>query len=198
MSEVSVNSSFQRASALSQVAKSLFLANPNNVKPELMDIGHPEVLNFLKELHLNKVRYLLVGGMATTFHGYIRTTQDLDLWVGNSVDNKMRLIQALKNSGVTGAEHFESVPAIAGCSSTITIGDYGFVADFMSDLQNFPAKDFEDCYERAKQGVFEGVPITVIHLNDLILEKRAAGRPKDLDDLEYLEQIKKESNEPGD
>ena len=183
-----LKTSFHKASALSGLARNLFLANPKNTKPKLVDIAHPEVLSFLKELHLNKVRYLLVGGMATTFHGYVRTTQDLDLWVDNAPENKERLIQALKNVAVAGAEHLRNIPLIAGWS-TVTIGAEGFVADFMTDLKSFAATDFAACYKKAATGVFEGIPIKVIHKNDLIREKKANSRPKDLDDVEQLQRI---------
>ena len=181
-----LKTSFHKASALSGLARNLFLANPKNTKPKLVDIAHPEVLNFLKELHLNKVRYLLVGGMATTFHGYVRTTQDLDLWVDNATENKERLIQALKNVAVAGAEHLRNIPLIAG---SVAIGTEDFVADFMTELKSFAATDFAACYKKAATGVFEGVPIKVIHKNDLIREKKANSRPKDLDDVEQLQRI---------
>ena len=188
-----LKTSFHKASALSGLARNLFLANPKNRKLELVDIAHPEVLGFLKQLHLNKVRYLLVGGMATTFHGYVRTTQDLDLWVDNSPENKERLIQSLKNVAVVGAEHLRNIPLIAGWS-TVTIGNEGFVADFMTDLKSFAATDFDTCYKKAATGVFEGIPIKVIHKNDLIREKKANSRPKDLDDVEQLERIARSYN----
>ena len=185
--------SFHKASALSGFARNIFFANPKNTKPKLVDIAHPEVLAFLKELHLNKVRYLLVGGMATTFHGYVRTTQDLDLWLDNTPENKERLIQALKNVAVAGAEHLRNIPLMAGWS-TVSIGTEGFVADFMTELKSFAATDFAACYKKAATGVFEGVPIKVIHKNDLIREKKANSRPKDLDDVEQLERIVRSHN----
>lgn len=188
-----LKTSFHKASALSGLARNLFLANPKNTKPKLVDIAHPEVLSFLKELHLNKVRYLLVGGMATTFHGYIRTTQDLDLWVDNASENKERLIQSLKNVAVPGAEYLRNIPLMAGWS-TVAIGTEGFVADFMTELKSFAATDFDTCYKKAATGVFEGVPIKVIHLNGLIREKKANSRPKDLDDVEQLERIARSHN----
>lgn len=129
--------------------------------------------------------------MATTFHGYIRTTQDLDLWIDDSPDNKDRLITVLKTVNVSGAENYIAVPMIAGWNS-IVIGDGGFVADFMSSMKAFSSKDFNSCYLRAKKGEFQGVPITVIHLNHLITEKELTGRHKDLGDLENLQRIRKD------
>ena len=132
-----------------------------------------------------------MGGMATTFHGYVRTTQDLDLWVDNTPENKERLIQSLKNVAVADAKHLRNIPLIAG---SVTIGAEGFVADFMTELKSFAATDFDTCYKKAATGVFEGISIKVIHLNDLIREKKANSRPKDLDDVEQLERIVRSYN----
>jgi hypothetical protein len=187
-----VNSkNLMKAASLSKVSRDLYSSNPSNKPLKQMDISSPEVLNFLEQLHINQVRYLLVGGMATTFHGYIRTTQDLDLWIDDSPDNKDRLIMVLKLVNVPGAENYRTVPMIAGWSA-ITIGAEGFVADFVLSMKAFSSKDFGSCYLRAKKGEFQGVPITVIHLNDLIKEKESTGRHKDLDDLENLQRIRKD------
>ncbi|MFM2305453.1 MAG: hypothetical protein RLZZ367_122 [Bacteroidota bacterium] len=45
---------------------------------------------FIIALNNNHVEYLLVGGYAVIFHGYNRTTGDLDIWVKPTVDNYRR------------------------------------------------------------------------------------------------------------
>ena len=47
--------------------------------------------------------------------------------------------------------------------------------------------DFESCKARAVSTVIEGVPVRIISRTDLLTNKRAAGRPKDLNDLKHLE-----------
>lgn len=179
----------QRLKHLNVFAKSMFEANHNHGQLDVMDITSNNVQDFLKSLNKNNVRYMLVGGVATVFYGHIRTTQDLDLWIEDSPENKKRLVQALKDVGVIGAEKYEDIPMIPGWS-TITIGDKGFVADFMGYMKAFTKEDFNTCYKRARTGNFEGIPITVIHINDLIKEKIELGRLKDLDDVENLEKIR--------
>jgi hypothetical protein len=61
----------------------------------------------------------------------------------------------------------------------------------MHSLKKFSQMDFEDCYDRKKTGHWEGVPIHVIHLNDLIDEKKATDRHKDRDDVANLKRINK-------
>jgi hypothetical protein len=46
---------------------------------------------FLKSFNLNRVEYLLIGGYAVGIYGYVRATNDLDIWVGTSPENAARL-----------------------------------------------------------------------------------------------------------
>ena len=153
-----------------------------------MDIANPEVQQFLRSLHDNHVRYMLVGGMATVFYGHVRTTQDLDLWIQETIDNKKRLVRALDDVQVPGAANFEKTEMIPGWS-TITVGEQGFVADFMSYTKAFAKEDFDKCYRKARNTVLLGIPITVIDIEDLLREKKELGRPKDIDDVYNLEKI---------
>ncbi len=173
---------------LTVFAQSVYDANPLNPPLRIMDLYNPEVQQLLTSLCQHQVRYILVGGVATVFHGYVRTTQDLDLWVQETPDNKQRLIAALKFINVPGASNYASVEMIPGWS-TITIGQQGFVADFMGYTKAFTKEDFDACYQRAERATFAGIPITVIHLDDLIEEKKKLGRLKDLDDVQHLERI---------
>ena len=177
-----------RFNELSTFAQSVYDTNPLNPPQSIMDLHNPEVRSLLDSLHQHKVKYMLVGGVATVFHGYVRTTQDLDLWVQETNQNKQRLVQALQAIDVPGATNCQSVEMIPGWS-TITIGTQGFVADFMGYTKAFGKGDFDECYQRAERAIFAEIPITVIYLDDLIKEKKALGRLKDLDDVQHLEEI---------
>ena len=180
---------------LTTFAQSVYNANPRNPPLRIMDLHNPEVQQLLQSLHQYQVKYMLVGGVATVFHGYVRTTQDLDLWVKEIPENKQRLIAALESINVPSASNYESVEMVPGWS-TITIGQQGFVADFMGYTKAFTKEDFDDCYQRAEQATFADIPITVIHLNDLIAEKKQLGRWKDKDDVEQLERIAAARDKP--
>jgi len=181
-------SPIMRSAKLSNFAQLVYDANPINKKITFMDITNEEVKEFLVNLDKFDVKYMLVGGVATIFHGYVRTTQDLDLWVKETPENKMQLVQALNESNVSGANHYLNVPMIPGYS-TVTIGNEGFVVDFMDHMKAFKKEDFDICYSVATHTKFDEVPITVIHLNHLIEEKITLGRHKDLDDVENLKKI---------
>lgn len=60
-------------------------------------IGHIE--NVLAALNAAEVRYLVVGGVAVVLHGYLRTTQDLDLVIHLERENLLRALQAFEGLG---------------------------------------------------------------------------------------------------
>ena len=177
-----------KLSSLNAFAQKLHNANLLNKRIQLMDIANVEVKRFLKSLDTQKVEYMLVGGMAVAFHGHVRATQDLDLWVKEGLNNKKKLVNALKNIDVAGAEYYQNIDMVPGWS-TINIGDEGFEADLMGYMKVFKKEDFDTCYSRAVKSKISDVSITVISLNDLIKEKKGNQRGKDIADLEALEKI---------
>ncbi|MEO5582860.1 MAG: hypothetical protein ABIR66_09215, partial [Saprospiraceae bacterium] len=63
-----------------------------------MNIFLEEHQNILSNMMLNNVEFLLIGGYAVIFHGYLRSTGDMDIWVRPSNENKILLINALRDS----------------------------------------------------------------------------------------------------
>lgn len=172
---------------LMHVAGKFYHANPAN--PLLsMDLGDDDVQTLLRSFNAHGVRYLLVGGFAVMLHGYARTTQDLDVWVQSGAENRQRLIAALREVGVAGADLLSDNPLIFGWTS-LRFGAGDFDLDLGEELKAFRSFDFNDCYERATQAEFDGVPFRVLHLNDLLREKQSTGRLQDLADAEELQKI---------
>ena len=150
-----------------------------------MTLFEEEIENFLIMLSKHEVRYLLVGGLAVNFHGYSRTTGDVDLWLDESQENRIKLVNALKEYNIEGAEAFLSHPLIAGYSELLL--DNGIYVDFMSDLQFFKQNNFNECYEIADFfKINDTINVPVLHVNKLISEKQQSSRPKDKDDAEQL------------
>lgn len=173
---------------LNRLAEKLYRSNPLNKKKVAMDISSDDVQNLLEGLNRFQVKYLLVGGMAGVVHGHIRTTQDMDLWVKNDEVNTKALVNALLANDVVGANLLQGMPLIFGWTS-VRFGLSGFELDLGHSLKAFSETDFDACYERALQADFDGISFQVIHLQDLIKEKAATARPKDLADLEELQRI---------
>ncbi|WP_353722507.1 hypothetical protein [Dyadobacter sp. 676] len=178
---------------LNGVADKLFRSNPRNKNKHSMDISSDDVLELLKSLNQHQVRYLLVGGMAGVVHGHIRTTLDMDIWVGNTHENTEAFVRALIENDVVGAELLTTMPLIFGWTS-VRFGKSGFELDLGHSLKAFSESDFDACFDRALVADYQGVPFRVLHLRDLIKEKKATARHKDLGDVEELQRIWEELN----
>lgn len=89
-------------SKVNRVAAALHNANRASKKMSPIDLTDDDVFGFLKTVEKHKVRYLLVGGFAMAFHGYVRATHDLDLWLEDEAENINRFCMALTDCGVTG------------------------------------------------------------------------------------------------
>jgi len=156
-----------------------------------MDISSDDVQNLLKSFAAHQVKYLLIGGMAGAFYGHTRTTQDMDIWIKNTPEIRICLIKSLYENLVDGAEYLTNTQFVFGYT-TVPFGKNGFSLDLGEQTKVFSQNDFDACYDRAITGDLEGVPVKVLFLADLIREKKATARPKDLGDLIELEKIQRE------
>lgn len=125
---------------------------------------------------------MLVGGYSVILHGYNRTTGYLDLWVRPSSENYDKLIKAftifkMPLFGMT-RERF-----LSDKNEVFTYGRPPVSIDIMTQVKGL---DFEETFRMATVHMVDKLQIKVIHFNHLIQAKKAAGRYKDLDDLENL------------
>jgi predicted nucleotidyltransferase len=176
---------FSRVNRLSAI---FYNANPKLKPMSPIDLNDEEILSFLRALEARKVRYMLVGGFAVAFHGFIRATMDLDLWIEDEPGNIERFKQVLTASGVVGLDSVRSFDLVPGFTQ-FAIGKSGFLIDPMKTLRSFSSFDFSPCYERAIQGEFNGVTFKVISREDLLKEKIATNRSKDISDIEFLKSM---------
>jgi hypothetical protein len=182
-----VDACLGRFARLMQVADAVYHANPRN-PPRPMDIDLDDVGALFQSFTKHNVKFLLVGGWAVMFRGYVRATVDVDIWVWDDDANKERLITALAENGVVGAGHLRGVPLLFGWSS-VRVGMSGFELDMGHSLKAFADTDFDACYDRAEFVSFRDVLLPMISLADLITEKRATGRARDLGDVDELIKI---------
>jgi predicted nucleotidyltransferase len=153
-----------------------------------VNVLEEESLSLLKLLCRNKVRFILVGGLAVNFYGYSRTTGDIDIWLEDTPENRENLIKALKEYGIEGAEIFQQIPFIAGYTEVML--DNGIYLDLMADLKLFPQRSFEDSYKNCEDWQIDNETIIkVIQLKQLIAEKETTARLKDQDDVMQLKNI---------
>lgn len=141
----------------------------------------PDLSEFLRLLNSHGVEYLLVGGYAVGLHGYPRTTGDMDVWVNPTPANASKLVSALVDFGYA-ASHLSPAP-FTNPTKIVRLGVPPVCIDLIMSISG---ADFSASYARRKLDESTGVPVSLISLEDLKANKRAAGRPKDIDDLNYL------------
>ncbi len=143
---------------------------------------HKDFKELLKLLNGEKVEYLLVGGYAVGFYGYPRYTGDLDIWVKPSPENAQKVLVTLGKFGFSSlgleAQDFREPGFV------IQLGYPPVRIDIITELDNVI---FDECYKRRLISKIEGVDVSIIGIDDLLLNKKATGRHKDLDDVEHLQ-----------
>lgn len=151
------------------------------------------------------VRYLVAGGLAVNAHGYIRLTMDIDVVIALDAGNIHLAFNALAGIG-----YRPTVPINADAFAQPEQRerwrkDKGMqVLNFYSDA--FPGTsvdvfvyepfDFVHEYEVAMRGeLLPGIQVCFVSIPALIRMKQAAGRPRDLDDIQHLTWLQEKSGE---
>jgi hypothetical protein len=122
-----------------------------------------------------------VGGYAVIFHGYVRTTGDMDIWIALDQDNAAKAEAAIRALGFN--LPWLKPELLLRKGSVLRIGQEPLRFDIINEIDGVA---FTDCYRRRIRTEIDGVPVSIIGLEDLKANKRASGRNKDLADLDYL------------
>jgi len=147
-----------------------------------MNILNEDFQDFIKSLNRFNVEYMLVGGYAVILRGYSRSTGDMDIWVNKTEANYQQLHSAITEFGLPAAAVM-SDKFFSNEYDVFSFGKPPFAIEIMTALKGLT---FMPAYEQSTIEQVNGIPVRVIHLNHLIEAKRAAGRNKDLNDLENL------------
>lgn len=141
-------------------------------------------LNLFSALNAARIKYLVIGGLATIAHGIPRSTKDADIAVLPERKTYARLLEILKSL------HFGTAyltDAEKMLQSKITIFDDYLRVDILSEA---PGLDFQRCWKNRKVLRVDGVRVNFVSIEDLIQLKRATGRRGDLEDAELLQKIR--------
>jgi hypothetical protein len=141
-----------------------------------------DLREFIELLNSTKVKYLLVGGHAVAFHGFPRFTGDIDFFIENSADNVQRVQTALVQFGFPAVAQDLSNPISPG--TVIQLGRPPHRIDLLVSISGV---SFEDAWDSLQFAPIDGFDIPVINKQLLLQNKRASGRPKDLEDVRQLE-----------
>ncbi|MEI6508096.1 MAG: hypothetical protein WCO54_06390 [Bacteroidota bacterium] len=143
---------------------------------------------FLLKLIKCEVEFLLVGGHAVIFHGYPRTTLDMDLWIKPDNENKLRLIIVFKEIGIS-EEGLKQVENLNFSDVHVFhMGEKPNQIDFLTKMQGLK---FDEVYKNKVMLPLADTFVPVIHLTDLLVNKMLSGRLKDQADLDELKKVNK-------
>lgn len=135
-----------------------------------------EFVALLKE---HDAAYMIVGGYAVGVHGYPRYTGDLDIWLDPTPANAERILKAIDAFGFG---EFR-LTDLTTEGNVIQFGQPPLRIDLLTSIDGVR---FADCYADRKEVVFDGLSMNFIGYHDLVKNKRATGRHRDLDDIEHI------------
>ncbi len=147
----------------------------------LVNSDFKELLSLFNDNH---VKYLVIGGYAVIKYAEPRYTKDLDLWVKADEANAVAVFTALRMFGAPLAN--------------LTADDFAHEGYFyqmgvppvrVDILMSIPGLFFDEAWSRRVEVDFEGIMVPFISKQDLIVSKRASGRPEDLRDADLLSQV---------
>ena len=157
------------------------------------DIEDEFSLNFLSSMQKHNVRYMLIGGVAVNFHGVNRTTQDMDIWLAPTNENRDSFYKVLLDLQYTEEEiepiKTEDFTEIFKC----TIGDMPDTIDCLTVVH--PVINFDEAEAvMIKHDMGNGLILNVVDYDYLRKMKVLTHREKDWYDVARLDEFKKKKN----
>jgi len=152
-----------------------------------MDFFDEDLLNFWQCLNKHAVKYIMIGGVAVNLNGYNRATDDVDVWIEDTIDNRERYRKAFKEYSGNDLPMMDRMQIIPGWTN-FTLNN-GFKLDLQVNMKGLEEYSFDDCLKQAKFAEVNGITIPFLHINHLLANKKAVNRPRDQADVIYLERI---------
>jgi hypothetical protein len=129
------------------------------------------------------VEYLVVGAHAVIFYSEPRYTKDLDIWINPSHKNALKVLAALTKFGAPLSGVSEK-----DFSDPDMVFQIGIAPNRIDILMGITGVEFRTAAQRKTLSSYDGIEIPIISKQDLILSKKAIGRPQDKLDVDRLEQ----------
>jgi len=144
--------------------------------------------DFLKELCEEDVVFILVGGYAIIYHGYVRATGDMDVWLEPDNNNKEKLLIILKKLNFSK----ESIKRVKRLDFTEMVAfHFGNPPEKIDFLTKLTGINFREAMLHSARLELDNYKIPVLRLDDLIINKLLSNRTKDKADVEELRKIQK-------
>lgn len=142
-----------------------------------------DINGLLKLLKENDVDFVIIGAAAFPTHGYSRATIDFDLFIRNTKKNAEKTREALQKFGYDVSD----VTVEDLLNNKVLIRQYVVETDIHPFVTGVT---FDEVWAKKVKDKIGQTDVYIASLEDLIKMKKAAGRPKDLEDLKILEQLK--------
>ena len=143
----------------------------------------PDFRDLLAALNAAGVRYLVVGAHALAAHGVPRATGDLDVWVEATEANARRTWRALGEFGAPLQALRIRETDFTESDRVIQLGLPPYRIDLLTSISGV---GFDEAWAERLAGTLFDVPVTFLGRDSFIRNKRATGRPKDLEDVRVL------------
>ena len=134
----------------------------------------------------------MIGGWAVNMHGYVRATVDLDIWILADGVNAAKVYAALREFGAP-----LSGISTADFAQEDLIFQIGVAPCRIDIITKISGVKYTDAVQRAVSKEIDGVPVRIIAMEDLIANKLASARTKDLADVEELRGMAKRDGQDG-
>ena len=155
-----------------------------------MDIEHPEFINFLKCAQINTLRYLCIGGYAVNYFGYHRSTEDLDVWIAPTVENKKKFLNTMLCMGYSETEIDDIRNEDFTTYFMCTLGARPNVIDILTIVHH--NINFDDAEKNMiLENINENLQLKLVSYDFLKEIKLKSLRTKDLLDISHLEKLRK-------
>jgi len=154
-----------------------------------------DIQEFLYLLYKQQVKYVIVGGEAVIFYGYVRLTGDIDIFFDASLKNVKKLYEAL-------TEFWEgTIPGLKRQEELLEPGviiQFGVPPNRIDLINKIEKVPFDEAWEGKVTDTIrlkaQTISVYFIGLNQLIKNKKSLERPKDMEDLKYLKKRKEMNN----
>jgi hypothetical protein len=159
-----------------------------------MSILPKDFRDILTALNAEQAKYLVVGGYAVSVHSEPRATKDIDLWIKTDAQNSRAVYRALVAFGAPlGGISIEDFDLKA--KTRFQIGVAPVRIDLLHQVDGLT---FDEAWENRVEGLLDGnIPVYVISREDLIRNKLASGRKRDLLDVEAIHEAASQQKKPS-
>lgn len=145
-----------------------------------------DLREFIELLNSHTVEYVIVGGHAVAFHGHPRFTGDIDFFIRMTPPNAERLLAVLREFGfgtldITARDLLEPKRVLR----------LGYPPNQIDILTSISGVDFDSAWDTRVESVIDNQPVSIIGRAELLRNKKAAGRQKDLADIDQLVAVAK-------